>query len=396
MANIQPIPLTYCELIAEPASDPFRAEEEEAAACITSVYLNWRTTSDPPDVDDVEDDLISYFSRPIGGIGMFVQHERSATGVLEVLHGFEDFPGVPGKTCRDRKHLFCYVGDVLDVDLHTVAFYEEQMETTMAANVPATIDQVLQLLGEESNNATIGPFRVGDANVRTITSTRGAMYIPYQYMSLLLGIELTGREACLFLLPAIINDGLHQVCKPLVDFLVVSITTGANALNAPRTMQPHIGLRDFHPIPAVISHRREHVLCRQLPGLRPTPATAGDPALVGIASSMNNIASAMHHYLVVRETRYTEANKPSTLWKKHGDRTADMLLLLTRSTDDEDLPEYYLNISGKSKGLSEHVILQREVYTAAQVLDLVPFQVTPSQVIAMKTFDFTGASYSEI
>jgi hypothetical protein len=41
------------------------------------------------------------------------------------------------------------------------------------------------------------------------------------------------------------------------------------------------------------------------------------------------------------------------------------------------------------------MILQREVNVAAQVLDLVPFQVTPSQVIAMKTFDFTGASYSE-
>jgi hypothetical protein len=266
----------------------------------------------------------------------------------------------------------------------------------MSANVPATIDRVLQLLGEEPNNATIGPFRVGDANVRTIMSTRDAMYIPYQYMSLVIGMELTGREDCLLLLPAIINDGLQQVCKPLVVFLVVSLTKGANDLNAPHTMQPRVGLRDFHPRPAVISHRREHILYRQLPGLRPTAATAGDPALVGIASSMSNIASAMHHDLVVRETRYAEEKNPSTLWEKHGDRTADMLLLLTRSTDDEDLSEYYLNVSGKPKGLSERVILQREVDAAAQVLDLMPFQVTPSQVIAMKTFDFMGASYSEI
>jgi hypothetical protein len=82
---------------------------------------------------------------------------------------------------------------------------------------------------------------------------------------------------------------------------------------------------------------------------------------------MNNIASAMHHDLVVRETRYAEAKKPSTLREKHGDRTADMLLLLTRSTDDEDLPEYYLNVSGNPKGLSERMILQREVDAAAQV-----------------------------
>jgi hypothetical protein len=112
-------------------------------------------------------------------------------------------------------------------------------------------------------------------------------------------------------------------------------------------MQARVGLHDLHPSPSVISHRREHVLYRQLTGLRPTTATAGDPALVGIASSMNNIASAMHHYLVVRETRYAEAKQPSNLREKHGNITADMLLLLTRSTDDEDLPEYYLNVSGK-------------------------------------------------
>jgi hypothetical protein len=42
---------------------------------------------------------------------------------------------------------------------------------------------------------------------------------------------------------------------------------------------------------------------------------------------MNNIASDMHHDLVVSETRYAEAKKPSTLRDKHGDRTADMLML---------------------------------------------------------------------
>jgi hypothetical protein len=161
-------------------------------------------------------------------------------------------------------------------------------------------------------------------------------------------------------------------------------------------MQPRTGLHDLHPSPAAISHRREHILSRQLPGLWPTAATAGDPALVGISSSMNNIASAMHHDLVVRETSYANAKKPPTLREKHGDRTDNLLLLLMRSTDIEDLSEYYLNVPGKPKGLSERVILQREVDASVMVLELVPFQVTPSRVIAMKTFDFTGVSYSEI
>jgi hypothetical protein len=173
---------------------------------------------------------------------MFVQHERSATGFFEVLHGFHKFPGVPGNTSREMKQLLCYVSGVLGVDLHTVAFDEEQLETTVAVNVPVTIDRVFQLLGEEPNNATIGPFRVGDANVYAITSTWGSVYIPYQYMSLVLGMELTGRKACLLLLPAIINDGLQQVYKHLVYFLVVGITKGENDLNAPRTKQPRVGL----------------------------------------------------------------------------------------------------------------------------------------------------------
>jgi hypothetical protein len=142
MATIRSIPITYYALFAEPVRDPFGAEEEEASACIAEVYLNWRTSSDQHDVDDVEDDIILDFLRQIRGIGIFVQHERSATGVLKLLHGFQKLPAVPGKTCRERKQLFCYGVNVLGVDSHTVAFDEEQLETTMAVNVPATIDRV--------------------------------------------------------------------------------------------------------------------------------------------------------------------------------------------------------------------------------------------------------------
>jgi hypothetical protein len=52
-------------------------------------------------------------------------------------------------------------------------------------------------------------------------------------------------------------------------------------------------------------------------GLQQTAATVGYPALVGIVARMNNIASIMHHDMDVRETRYTESKKPSTLHEKH-------------------------------------------------------------------------------
>jgi hypothetical protein len=176
--------------------------------------------------------------------------------------------------------------------------------------------------------------------------------------------------------------------------LVVGVTKPANDLEETRLVFPRLALREFHASPTVISSRRETVLYRHLPAL--APASAGDPALVGITTSMNNIASAMHSDLSVDETHYAENKKSTTVRGKYGDRTADMLLLLTRSEDEDDLPEYYLGISAKPKGLSERVIFQREVDAAAEVLGLVPFQVTPSQVMTMKSFDFCGPSYSKI
>jgi hypothetical protein len=103
----------------------------------------------------------------------------------------------------------------------------------------------------------------------------------------------------------------------------------------------------------------------------------------------------MHSELTVRESRYAENKKALIVREKYGDRTADMLLILTRSEDD-DLLEYYMGISSKPKGLSEGIIFQHEIDAAADILGLVPFQVTPSQVMTMKSFDFCGPSYSEI
>jgi hypothetical protein len=117
MTSIWLIPLTYCELFAEPASDPFGVEADLPAEYIKAVYLNLRTACEAPEVDKVEDELISDFSHTISGVGIFEQTNRPPTGILEILHGFQKFPGVPGKIGQLRKQLFCYVGDAMGVDL---------------------------------------------------------------------------------------------------------------------------------------------------------------------------------------------------------------------------------------------------------------------------------------
>jgi hypothetical protein len=151
---------------------------------------------------------------------------------------------------------------------------------------------------------------------------------------------LAVRKSCLLILPDIVSEGLRLACRELVDFLVVGVTKPAKRPRGHTHYVAKVGTARFHASPTVISSRRETVLYRHLPALAPTMSSAGDPALVGITTSINNISSAMHSDLAVRETRYAENKKSTMVHEKYGDRTACMLNLLTRSEDDNDLPDY--------------------------------------------------------
>jgi hypothetical protein len=103
MATIHPTALTYSELFNEPANNPFGQDIGKQERCIASMYLNWRTNADAPDPDEVQEDLLLDFTRLVGGVVAFVRDTSSPAGILKVLHGFQRFPGVSGKTDQERK-----------------------------------------------------------------------------------------------------------------------------------------------------------------------------------------------------------------------------------------------------------------------------------------------------
>jgi hypothetical protein len=72
------------------------------------------------------------------------------------------------------------------------------------------------------------------------------------------------------------------------------------------------------------------------------------------------------------------------------------MLILTNQTDDDLLPNFYHELAGRPEGVSERIMLQREVDLAARALGVQPFKITPLQILALKTFDFIGDGYSEI
>jgi hypothetical protein len=96
-----------------------------------------------------QDELLLDFTRLVGEVISFVEDSRSPIGILKVVHGFQWFACIHGRTDKESKHVFCYERGVTGVDLATVAFNEEQLDYVSAVDVPRAIERVVQLLEEE-------------------------------------------------------------------------------------------------------------------------------------------------------------------------------------------------------------------------------------------------------
>jgi hypothetical protein len=61
-------------------------EESDRDSCYESVYEVRRATTRALGVGVILHNIIVYFSRPIGGIGLYVPDGASSTGALEIMH----------------------------------------------------------------------------------------------------------------------------------------------------------------------------------------------------------------------------------------------------------------------------------------------------------------------
>jgi hypothetical protein len=214
---------------------------------------------------------------------VFVPNKSSPTGVLRVLHGIQLFPGIPGQT-RDCLKTFAFEGDVVGVDMVTIAFDPSQLAITDDIIVPGSIARTRQLLAAEPTYDMLGHFTTEAVNTRT-TKCRRATCIPFEFMKLVLGKELTARQAYELIIPRLIDYGYESLCEPLVDFLTVALVEPSDGVSFPLTMHAYVGKPGYIPIPAVVNYRLDQLLYRDLPALMPvtTPSPASDPALLDVA-----------------------------------------------------------------------------------------------------------------
>jgi len=112
------------------------------------------------------------------------------------------------------------------------------------------------------------------------------MYIPYELAHLVIGQDLTPREAWAVLVPAIQASQLETVCRPLIYFLEVACMLPDASQRTP-VQHASVGVENHIITPSVTQHRRQHLLYNQLPALKPQPTrAASDPALQRVADSV--------------------------------------------------------------------------------------------------------------
>jgi hypothetical protein len=64
--------------------------------------------------------------------------------------------------------------------------------------------------------------------------------------------------------------------------------------------------------------------------------------------------------------------------------------------NDGNLPQLYHEWAAHPRGVLERYTLQQSVDSAASILDVPSFEVTPTQLMAFKNFRYAGSSYFDI
>jgi hypothetical protein len=213
-------------------------------------------------------------------------------------------------------------------------------------------------------HVTSGPYKDDDAGIRTIR-TRTAMFVPFELVTCLLGKDYTASEAFELCYPVLESDGLEASCAPFLEFLQLASTKPTTDNPRPVTLQDEMGLVRHAIRPAVVKHRRESVLYRLLPDLRPGTGLLPDAFALSMSTGLTSIATEMHSDLQAWDARAAESTRKKTFRDKYGERIADSILILTGASDDDFLPAYYQELGGRQKGESERVLLQREVDQSA-------------------------------
>eukprot|EP00536_Pseudo-nitzschia_multiseries_P017797 jgi/Psemu1/52575/gm1.52575_g len=294
----------------------------------------------------------------IGGLGIF-QEDAAGLDRLRVIHGLRRYPGNITQPSANQGSSFGYIDDVEG----------QEGELVQAA------------ISQHPDRDYIPAIPEGTAHTEMLQAHK-VCFLPFEFVPLVLCRGLTPKQAFQVLQPHIHQQGLGDICKPLLDTLRAVGTQPTTLLGAIRLLEP---CPSFQAEASLRAYMKKNVLLRDLPGI--AGSAPADSTLTAAFSALTD------HHLRLSESldqRRQESSKLHSVREVWGALYTERLLLLCGKTTEADLPPIYTAWDKKSKHEKTHMILQSQVATDAYNLGIQAPLITTAVLKQFQDCNFYG------
>eukprot|EP00536_Pseudo-nitzschia_multiseries_P015378 jgi/Psemu1/217847/e_gw1.872.11.1 len=326
--------------------------------------------------------LLDIFNaQAIGGLGIF-QEDAAGVDRLRVIHGLRRYPGTITQPSANRGRAFGYIDDVEGQEGELVQVDAALLSRAAASRVylmahhEATISQ-------HPDRDYIPAISEGTAHTEMLQAHK-VCFLPFEFVPLVLCRGLTPKQAFQVLQPHIHQQGLENICKPLLDTLRAVGTQPTTLLGAIRLLEPGPSFRAEAHLRA---YMKSNVLLRDLPGLIAGTAAPADPTLTAAFAALTDQQLRLSESL---DQRRQESSKLQSVREVWGNLYTERLLLLCGKTTEADLPPIYTAWAKKSKHEKTHMVLQSQVATEAYNLGIQAPLITTAVLKRFQDCNFYG------
>eukprot|EP00536_Pseudo-nitzschia_multiseries_P006462 jgi/Psemu1/15352/gm1.15352_g len=325
--------------------------------------------------------LLDLFNaQAIGGLGIF-QEDAAGIDRLRVIHGLRRYPGTITQPSANLGRSFGYIDDVEGQECELVQVDAAMLSKAVASRV-YLMAQHEAAISQNPDRDYIPAIPEGIAHTEML-QVHKVCFLPFEIVPLVLCRGLTPKQAFQVLHHHILQQGLVDVCKPLLDTLQAVGTQPTTLLGTIWLLEPG---PSFQAEVSLCAYMKKNVLLRDLPGPSSAPA---DPTLTTAFTALTD------HQLRLSETmdqRRQESSKLHTVREVWEPLYTERLLLLCGKTNEADLPPIYTAWAKKSKHEKTHMILQSQVATDAYNLGIQAPLITTAVFKQFQDCNFYGAN----
>eukprot|EP00536_Pseudo-nitzschia_multiseries_P015908 jgi/Psemu1/44246/gm1.44246_g len=287
----------------------------------------------------------------------------------DVIHGLRRYPGTITQPSANRGRAFGYIDDVEGQEGELVQVDAALLSRASASRVYLMAHHEATIF-QHPDREYIPAIPEGTAHTEMLQAHK-VCFLPFEFVPLVLCRGLTPKQAFQVLQPHIHQQGLEDICKPLLDTLRAMGTEPTTLLGAIRLLEPGPSFRAEANIRA---YMKKNVLLRDLPGLAGSAAPADPATLTAAFSALTDQQLRLSESL---EQRRQESSKLHSVREVWGNLYTERLLLLCAWAK-------------KSKHKKTHMVFQSQIATDAYNLGIQAPLITTAVLKRFQDCNFYG------